>query len=437
MNETLSNTTQRTMNYVNSIGFARKMDAEDPLKRFREQFHFPQHNGNNVVYFCGNSLGLQPKATRDYVTHELDEWARHGVEGHFLAKNPWFSYHEILTASAADIVGAKPAEVVMMNQLTVNLHLLLVTFYRPSNTRYKILCEHKAFPSDQYVLETQVKHKGFDPNDAIIEVKPREGEHYIRTEDILAAIEENKDSLALVMLGAVNYYTGQAFDMKAITEAAHKAGAVAGFDLAHAAGNLKMHLHDWNVDFASWCTYKYLNSGPGSVAGVFIHENHVKQALPRFGGWWGHDKEKRFLMEKGFVPMQTAEGWALSNAPVLSMSAHKAALDVFEQAGMDALCEKSVKLTGYLEYIIDDISSSQPGDQKLEVITPRDQKQRGCQLSIIAHGKGKSLHKKLIERGVISDWREPNVIRVAPVPLYNSFEDVWKFGEVLSDCLKD
>lgn len=423
------------MNYVNSLEFARKMDAEDPLKSFREQFHFPQHNGNNVVYFCGNSLGLQPKATRDYVMHELDEWARHGVEGHFLAKNPWFSYHEILTAAAADLVGAKPTEVVMMNQLTVNLHLLLVTFYRPTKQRYKILCEYKAFPSDQYVLETQVRHHGFHHDEAIIEVKPREGEHNVRTEDILAAIEENKDSLALVMLGAVNYYSGQAFDMQAITAAAHKAGAIAGYDLAHAAGNLKMQLHDWNVDFASWCTYKYLNSGPGSVAGVFIHENHVKQALPRFGGWWGHDKEKRFLMEKGFVPMQTAEGWALSNAPVLSMSAHKAALDVFEQAGMDRLCAKSEKLTGYLEYIIDDISKNLPAEQKLEIITPRDKKQRGCQLSVIAHGEGKSLHKKLIERGVISDWREPNVIRVAPVPLYNSFEDVWKFGEALGEEL--
>ena len=425
----------RTMEYNNSLEFARKMDAADPLKSYRERFYFPQHDGKDAAYFCGNSLGLQPKAVRDNINQELDEWAKHGVEGHFLARNPWFSYHEILTNEAARLAGATPREVVIMNQLTVNLHLLMVSFYRPSKQRYKILCEYKAFPSDQYVMETQARFHRLDPDDAIIEVKPREGEHCIRHEDILAAIDQYKDSLALVLFSGVNYYTGQVFDMKEITAAAHKAGAVAGFDLAHAAGNLKLELHEWNVDFASWCSYKYLNSGPGSVAGIFVHERHLQSELPRFGGWWGHNKEKRFLMEKGFLPMNTAEGWALSNAPVFSMAAHKAALDIFDEAGMDALCAKAEKLTGYMEFIVDEISRTQDEDHQLEIITPRDKKQRGCQLSIIAHGRGKGLHKKLVENGVITDWREPNVIRVAPVPLYNSFEDVWRFGEVLRECL--
>lgn len=424
------------MSFTNSLDFAKQMDAADPLRSYRERFHFPQHNGRDVVYFTGNSLGLQPKSAREYINHELDEWAKHGVEGHFLAKNPWFSYHEILTEAAARIVGATPREVVIMNQLTVNLHLLLVSFYRPTKQRFRILCEYKAFPSDQYVLETQARHHGFDPDDAVIEVKPREGEECIRHEDIIATIEKYKDSLALVFFGGVNYYTGQVFDMKTISEAAHRAGAIAGFDLAHAAGNLKLELHNWNVDFASWCSYKYLNSGPGSVAGIFIHEKHLEGDLPRFGGWWGHSKEKRFLMEKGFLPIKTAEGWALSNAPVFSMAAHKASIDIFDEVGMDALCAKSSKLTDFLEFIIDDINKSQDKDHQLSIITPRDKKQRGCQLSIVAHGRGKALFNKLVEQGVISDWREPNVIRVAPVPLYNSFEDVYRFGEILREALK-
>ncbi len=415
------------MKYENTIAFAKAQDAADPLKKFRERFYFPQMSGRKVIYFTGNSLGLQPKTTQDFVLKELEDWATFGVEGHFQARNPWFSYHEMLAEPVAKIVGAKPGEVVMMNQLTSNIHFLLVSFYRPVKARYKVLCESKAFPSDQYAIASQVEFHGMKPDDAIIEVVPRNGEHTIRQEDILSAIEKNKNELALVFIGGVNYYSGQVFDMKSITDAAHKAGAIAGFDLAHAAGNIKMNLHDWNVDFAAWCTYKYLNSFAGSVGGAFIHEKHHGKNLPMFAGWWGHDKTTRFKMEKKFVPINTAEAWAVSNAPVLSMAAHKAAIDIFEEAGMDALVEKSKKLTGYLEFVINSVSD------KLEIITPKEN--RGCQLSIIAHKMGKSLHDKLTSEGVISDWREPNVIRCAPVPLYNSFEDVYRFGEILKRAL--
>lgn len=423
------------MNYSNTLAFARQQDQADPLQEFRKKFHFPQHGGSDVVYLTGNSLGLQPVSVRDSVMQELDDWAKLGVEGHFLAKRPWFAYHEQLTEQAARIVGAKPIEVVMMNQLTVNLHLLMVSFYRPTAKRFRILCEYKAFPSDQYALETQAEVHGFDAADAVIEVAPRTGEYVIRHEDIIAAIEKYGDELALVMFGGVNYYNGQLFDMQAITAAAHKAGAYCGFDLAHAAGNVKLQLHDWNVDFACWCSYKYLNSGPGSVAGAFVHERHANSDLPRLAGWWGHDKSTRFKMEKGFKPMPGAEGWQLSNAPVLSMAAHKASLEVFDAAGMDALCAKAELLTGYLEYIVDEISAAQPAGKKLEIITPRDKKQRGCQLSVVAHGRGKELFQQLLANGVIADWREPNVIRMAPVPLYNSFEDMWRFGNILQELL--
>lgn len=424
------------MKFENSLDFAVKQDEQDVLKNYRNKFLFPQHKGNDVVYFCGNSLGLQPRSTREYLGVELDDWAKHGVEGHFRAKSPWFSYHEILTNETARLVGALPGEVVMMNQLTVNLHLLMVSFYRPTKSRFKILCEHKAFPSDQYVLETQAKFHGFSPEDAILEVKPREGEYLIHHEDILSEIEKHKNDLALIMIGGVNYFTGQAFNMKEIAEAGHKAGAIVGFDLAHAAGNLKLELHNWDVDFAAWCSYKYLNSGPGSVAGAFVHERHEASfGLPRFGGWWGHDKNKRFLMEKGFMPMKGAEGWALSNAPIFSMAANRASLDIFDEAGMDSLVEKSEKLTGYLEYTIEEINKS--SKNKLEIITPKNKNERGCQISIIAHGQGKDLHNKMVENGLIADWREPNVIRVAPVPLYNSFGDVFKFGEVLKKLLHE
>jgi len=422
------------MNYRNDLSFAQECDKNDPLKAFRNKFIFPQHNGHDVYYFTGNSLGLQPKTARDFINQELDDWGKFGVEGHFLAKKPWFSYHEILTQQSAKLVGAKPIEVVCMNQLTVNLHLLMVSFYRPTKTRYKIICETKAFPSDQYALETQVKFHGFDPEDAIIEACPREGEYTIRTEDILALIEKNKDSLTLIMFGGVNYYTGQLFEIEKITASAKKAGAIAGWDLAHAAGNVELKLHDWNVDFAAWCSYKYLNSGPGSVAGVFVHESHADSGLVRFAGWWGHDKAVRFKMEKGFKPIKGAEGWQLSNAPVFAMAAHKASLDIFEEAGLKNLAEKSLLLTGYLEFIIQKINK-EAGKKLLEIITPSDTSQRGAQLSIIAHGQGKSLFEKLLKAGVISDWREPNVIRVAPVPLYNSYEDVFQFGKILKGLI--
>jgi kynureninase len=417
--------------YQFTLAFAQEQDQKDPLKKYREQFYFPQHEGKNVLYFTGNSLGLQPKSTSKYIQQELDDWAKYGVEGHFHAKNPWYSYHEQFTEPLAKIVGAKPHEVVAMNQLTVNLHLLMVSFYRPSKNRYKIICETKAFPSDQYALESQVKHYGHSPDIAIIEAKPRPKEHTLRTEDILSLIDEHSDTLALVMMGGVNYYTGQVFEMDKITAAAHKAGAFVGFDLAHAVGNIKLKLHEWNVDFACWCSYKYLNSGPGGVAGIYVHEKHAtNKNIPRFAGWWGHNKEVRFKMEKGFDPIPTAESWQLSNAPVLSMAAHKAAIDMFDEVGMDALCEKRDKLTGYLEFIIDSINEEKGGNV-LEIITPRDKKHRGAQLSIIAHGQGKDLFNRLMAKGVVPDWREPNVIRLAPVPFYNSFEDMYRFGEIL------
>lgn len=422
------------MKYENTIAFARQQDTIDPLRKYREQFYMPQFNGEDVVYLTGNSLGLQPKTVKDAINQELEDWAKYGVEGHFHAKNPWFSYHEILTDKTARLVGAKPSEVVVMNQLTVNVHLLLVSFYRPRGLRYKILVEQKAFPSDQYAVESHVKFHGYDLEDAIIEIGPRTGEHTVRTEDILSAIEKHKEELALVFIGGVNYYSGQVFDMAAISSAAHKIGAYAGFDLAHAAGNLKLHLHEWQVDFACWCSYKYLNSGPGSVAGAFVHENHANNEFPRLAGWWGHDKANRFKMEKGFVPIPGAEGWQLSNAPVFAMAAHNAALEMFDEVGMDALRAKTEKLSGYLEFIIDQVSAA--NNNCLEIITPREWKYRGCQLSVIAHGYGRDLFNKLMHNGVIPDWREPNVIRMAPVPLYNSFEDIWIFGDKLNEALK-
>lgn len=418
--------------FKNNLAFAKEYDHNESLKNYRKRFIFPQHDGHDVIYFTGNSLGLQPTTTQRYIQQELNDWGKFGVEGHFLAQNPWLSYHEFLTEKMAKIVGALPQETVMMNQLTVNLHLLMVSFYRPTSERFKILCEAKAFPSDQYALQSQLKFHGFKVQDALIEIEPREGEYHIHEEDILAAIEKNKDSLALIMIGGVNYFSGQVFDMKRITEAGHKAGAIVGFDLAHAAGNIKLELHNWNVDFASWCSYKYLNSGPGSVAGVFVHEKHlINTDLPLFAGWWGHDKKTRFLMDKTFVPMQTAERWQLSNAPIFSMAACRASLDIFDEVGMDALVEKSKQLTAYLEFIIEDINTKK--NNCLEIITPKEN--RGCQISIVANGYGKDLYNKLIENGVIPDWREPNVIRCAAVPLYNSFEDIYRFGEILEKLL--
>lgn len=421
-----------TQSFKNDLAFAKELDGKDNLRSYRDRFLFPKHEGKEVVYFTGNSLGLQPSTTLSYLQQELNDWARFGVEGHFLAKNPWLSYHELLTDKMAKIVGALPQETVMMNQLTVNLHLLMVSFYRPSAKRFKILCEAKAFPSDQYALQSQIKFHGYTSEEALIEIAPRLGEYHIREEDIFSAIEKNKESIALIMIGGVNYFTGQVFDMKAITAAGHAAGAIVGFDLAHAAGNIKLQLHDWNVDFAAWCSYKYLNSGPGSVAGAFVHEKHLKNTdLPMFAGWWGHDKKTRFLMDSTFVPMQTAERWQLSNAPILSMAACRASLAIFDEVGMDALIDKSQHLVSYLEFIIQEVNKEK--NNCLEIITPKQN--RGCQLSIVAHGYGKALYTKLIENGVIPDWREPNVIRCAAIPLYNSFEDMYRFGEILKKVL--
>ncbi len=413
------------MQFENTLNFAKQMDRKDPLKKFRGRFIIPKHKGKNVIYFTGNSLGLQPKTAAKYIQQELTDWAKFGVEGHFKAKNLWYSYHELVAGPLAELSGAKKEEVVAMNQLTSNLHFLFVSFYRPEGKRIKILCEAHAFPSDQYLLESQLKFHGFDPAEALIEVSPRRGEYTIRTEDILSAIEKHKEELALVFIGGVNYYSGQVMDMKTITEAGHQAGALVGFDLAHAIGNICLDLHNWNVDFAAWCSYKYLNSGPGSVGGAFIHTKHHRSELQRFAGWWGHDKNSRFKMEKGFSPIPTAEGWQLSNAPVFSMAIHKAALAVFEEAGISRIIEKSNKLTGYLRFIIDGINNK---SNVLEILTPET---AGSQLSISVHRQGKEVFRKLISKGIMADWREPNVIRVAPVPLYNSFEDVFRFGEVL------
>ncbi len=421
------------MQFKNTIDFARELDEKDSLKNFRSKFYIPYINGKECIYFTGNSLGLQPKTTQDYVVNELEDWANFGVEGHFHSRNPWMPYHEILTKQLADIVGALPEEVVSMNQLTVNLHLLMVSFYRPTKQRYKIICEAKAFPSDQYAIESQVRYHGFEPAGAIIEIAPRENEYEVRTEDIIAAIEENKNETVLVFFGGVNYYSGQVMDMKTITKAAHDAGITCGFDLAHAIGNVELKLHDWDVDFATWCSYKYLNSGPGGVSGVFINRKHItNKDIPRFAGWWGHTKETRFKMEKGFEPIPTAEGWQLSNAPVLSMAAHKASLDIFTEAGMSNLFAKGQLLSDYLLFILNEINSSAK-EKVIEVITPAHAK--GCQASILMLKKGKEIFEALKQNGVLADWREPNVIRVAPVPLYNTFSDVFTFGQIVKDIV--
>lgn len=411
---------------------AASLDEADDLRHFRERFLIPKAaDGSDSIYFTGNSLGLQPKATRAYIEAELDDWARLGVEGHLHAEHPWLPYHEFLTEKMARVVGAKPIETVVMNSLTVNLHLMLVSFYRPQGERRKIIIEKGAFPSDRYAVLSHLKFHGI-ATDALIELAPREGESTLRTEDIIETIERVGDELALVMLGGVNYYTGQAFDMQAITAAGHRVGAAVGFDLAHAAGNLDLHLHDRDADFAVWCSYKYLNAGPGGIAGAFVHERHARNFdLPRFAGWWGHDKRTRFLMGPDFVPLEGAEGWQISNPPIFQMAALRASLDIFDQAGMAALRKKSVKLTSYLESLIDGIK-----DERIEMITPRDLEQRGCQLSIRVRDADKSLFDAITTRGVIADWREPDVIRIAPVPLYNSFEDARRFTVILKDCLE-
>jgi len=416
----------------NSLAYAQQQDHQDPLKHFRNKFLIPTNNdGEELIYLCGNSLGLQPKKTSEYLEQELNDWARLGVEGHTDAKYPWFPYHEFLTQSMANIIGAKPNEVVIMNSLTANLHFLMVSFYQPTKTKFKIIIESDAFPSDKYAMESQLKFHGFDFKEGLILWKPNKGGDLCRFEDLEKLMEEQGDEIALLMIGNTNYYSGQAFPLKKITELGHKHGCIVGFDLAHGAGNIQPNIHNSGADFAVWCTYKYLNSGPGSLGGCFIHERHANNPdINRFTGWWGHNKQTRFNMRQGFDLLPGAEGWQLSNPSILSMAAIRASLDVFEEAGMENLRQKSVKLTGYMEFLIKEIN-----EDRINIITPTDQNERGCQLSIQVKNADKNLHTLLTESGVISDWREPNVIRVAPVPLYNTFEDVFKFIERLKEVL--
>lgn len=414
-----------------SIETARSLDASDALAGWRDRFLCPDRDGQRVIYFCGNSLGLQPDTTRDALLTELDDWARLGVDGHFEARNPWFSYHTLVEGPTARLVGAIDREVVVMNALTVNLNLLMVSFYRPEGTRFKVMMEADAFPSDHYAVQEQVRFHGYDPDEAIVLLEPRTGEHALRDDDILEAIDHHGPDLALVMLGGVNYKTGQFFDLEAITRTGQARGAIVGFDLAHAIGNVPLHLHDWNVDFATWCSYKYLNSGPGGVSGIFVHERFARDFdRPRFAGWWGHDEDERFKMDRRFKPMTGAEGWQMSNAPVLAMAAYKASVERFDAVGMDALRAKSIELTGYLESLL----AARLGD-RIDVLTPRAPHRRGCQLSLAVRGDrdaGRALFDALTREHVVADWREPNVIRVAPVPFYNSFTDVWTFVDILA-----
>ncbi|MEM5564093.1 kynureninase [Psychroserpens sp. AS72] len=419
-------------NYKLGQEFAQQLDQNDELSVYRTQFHMPKDaNGNELIYMTGNSLGLQPKITKDYINQELEDWANLGVDGHTHGKNPWLHYHEFLTKNMANIVGAKPIEVVVMNSLTANLHFMMVSFYKPTPKRYKILIEADAFPSDKYAVESQLRHHGYDDKEGLILWKAREGEELANYEDLENILQEHGDEIALVMIGGVNYYTGQFFDLKRIATLGHKHGCVVGFDCAHGAGNVKLNLHDSGADFAVWCSYKYLNSGPGSLSGAFVHERHAhNKYLNRFTGWWSHNKQTRFRMRDDFDQLPGAEGWQLSNPPILSMAAIRASLDVFEKAGFDKLCEKSKQLTGYFEFLINELNNSD-----IKIITPSNPKERGCQLSIQVQNADKSLHDKLTEAGIITDWREPDVIRCAPVPLYNSFMDVYEFVERLKKVL--
>lgn len=419
------------MNFENSQAFAHQMDIDDPLAGFRSKFHIPRFEGKDSIYYCGNSLGLQPKTVINHLERELKDWADLGVEGHFHGKKPWFEYHKQFQPLLADLVGAKPSEVVAMNTLTTNLHLLMVSFYRPTAKRFKIMVEGAAFPSDHYVVESQANFHGYKAEDAIIELMPREGEETLRTEDILAEIDKHGDELALILLGGVNYYTGQFFELEKIGKHARDKGITFGVDLAHAVGNVELKLNEWHVDFAAWCSYKYLNSGPGGVSGIFVHEKHGENPhLPRFAGWWGYEEETRFQMKKGFKPMKGAAGWQLSNAMILPMASLLASLEIFGEAGgVPALRKKSEKLTGFMEFLIEDLNKEL--GNPFDVITPKDPSHRGCQLSIIAKKDGKKLFDYLTENGVIADWREPDVIRIAPVPMYNGFEEAFHFVSLL------
>lgn len=415
------------MEFKNTLDFAKSLDAEDKLGTYRDAFIFPKIKGKEVIYFTGNSLGLQPKRTKGFVDEVMKDWADLAVEGHFHADKPWWDYHERLAEPLAKVVGALPEEVSVMNTLTVNLHLLMVSFYRPTTKRFKIICEEKAFPSDQYMFQSQVRFHGLDPKTAIVEVKKRNGEHHWRTGDILKKIAEVGDALALVMIGGVNYYNGQVMDMEAITKAGKAVGAMVGWDLAHAVGNVELKLHEWNADFASWCSYKYMNSGPGNASGIYVNQQYLnKKDIPRFEGWWGTKKDTRFLMKPEFEPMENADAWQISNAPVLSVAPYLASLTLFEEVGMKALIEKRIKIVSYLEFILHEIDKQVDGT--FEIITP---KERGCQLSVFLHGQGKSLFQYLMDHGVVTDWREPNVIRLAPAPFYSSYEDMFRFGQIL------
>jgi kynureninase len=425
------------MTFQNTREFAQSLDAQDELRKYRDEFHFPHVNGKQVIYFTGNSLGLQPKRTKAYVDEVMNDWANMAVEGHFYADKPWWDYQERFAAPLSDIVGAKPSEVGVMNTLTVNLHLLMVSFYNPTPQKYKIICEEKAFPSDQYMFQSQVKFHGYDPKDAIVEIKRREGEANIRLEDVLAKIDEVGNELALVLIGGVNYYTGQVFDMKTITAAGQKYGAYVGWDLAHAAGNIKLNLHDWNVDFAAWCSYKYMNSGPGNASGFFVHEKHHNdKELKRFAGWYGHNKERRFKMEPDFDPVHGADGWQISNLPILSLAPYLASVEMFAEVGMDKLIAKRNLITSYLEFILHEIDRELE-EAEFEILTPSNQEERGCQLSVYLHGQGRELFDRLMKNGVITDWREPNVIRLAPAPFYCSFEDMYEFGQILKQLISN
>ena len=425
------------MTFQNTREFAQSLDAQDELRKYRDEFHFPHVNGKQVIYFTGNSLGLQPKRTKTYVDEVMNDWANLAVEGHFYSDKPWWDYQERFAVPLSEIVGAKPTEVGVMNTLTVNLHLLMVSFYNPTPQKYKIICEEKAFPSDQYMFQSQVKFHGFDPKDAIVEIKRREGEANIRLEDVLAKIEEIGSELALVLIGGVNYYTGQVFDMKTITAAGQKHGAYVGWDLAHAAGNVKLNLHDWNIDFAAWCSYKYMNSGPGNASGFFVHEKHHNdKELKRFAGWYGHNKERRFKMEPDFDPVHGADGWQISNLPILSLAPYLASVEMFAEVGMDKLITKRNLITSYLEFILHEIDNELEGAD-FEILTPSNQEERGCQLSVYLHGQGRELFDRLMKNGVITDWREPNVIRLAPAPFYCSFEDMYEFGQILKELISN
>ena len=418
------------MSFENSLGFASSLDEKDPLASYRNQFIFPQHQGKDVIYFTGNSLGLQPKQTKKYIDEVVNDWASLAVEGHFKADKPWWDYHERFSEQLSKVVGAKPSEVSVMNTLTVNLHLLMVSFYRPSSKRFKIICEEKAFPSDQYMIASQVRFHGYDPKEAIVEIKKREGEHHFRTADVLKTIAAVGDECALVLIGGVNYYTGQVFDMKTITKAAKNTGAFVGWDLAHAVGNVSLQLHDWGVDFASWCSYKYMNSGPGSASGYFVNEKyHNTKEIPRLEGWWGYSKKERFLMAPEFIPEPDANAWQISNAPILSLAPYLSSLQMFDEVGMDVIITKRNKIVSYLEFILKDVAIAT--NSNFEIITPMNQEERGTQLSVFLHDHGRELFDYLMEHGVFVDWREPNVIRLAPVPLYVSYKDIFNFGEIL------